>query len=58
MAKLPIRPPRINVSSLKGSFWKQLGMIILATTISLFFTILTTNCWKNAIAPRIAASRP
>ncbi len=43
MAKLPIRPPRINVSSLKGSFWKQLGMIILATTISLFFTILTTQ---------------
>ncbi|MCR5551095.1 MAG: hypothetical protein K6F40_09185 [Bacteroidales bacterium] len=43
MAKLPIRPPKINVSSLKGSFWKQLGMIVLATTISLFFTIVTAQ---------------
>ncbi|MBO7445811.1 MAG: hypothetical protein J6T86_05325 [Bacteroidales bacterium] len=43
MAKLPIKPPRINVSSLKGSFWKQLGMIILATTISLLLTIMATK---------------
>ena len=40
MVKLPIRPPRINVSAPKGSFWKQLGMIVLATTISLLFTIV------------------
>ncbi len=43
MAELPIKPPRINVSSLKGSFWKQLGMIILATTISLLLTIMATK---------------
>ena len=43
MAKLPIKPPRINVSSLKGSFWKQLGMIILASTISLLLTIMATK---------------
>lgn len=43
MAKLLIRPPKINVNSLKGSFWKQLGMIVLATTISLFFAIVTTH---------------
>ena len=43
MAKIPINPPKINVSTLKGSFWKQLGMIILATTISLLLTILATK---------------
>jgi hypothetical protein len=41
MAKIPIRPPKINVNSLKGSFLKQLGMIVLATSISLFFTIVS-----------------
>ena len=33
-----IRPPKINFGG-KGSFWKQLGMMILGTTISLLLTI-------------------
>ena len=43
MAKIPIKPPKIPVHSLKGNFWKQLGMIVLATTISLLFTILAAQ---------------
>lgn len=36
--KLNIRPPRVNVSSQNG-FWKQVGMMILGTTISLVLTL-------------------
>ena len=43
MVRIPIKPPKVNVNSLKGNFWKQLGMIILATTISLFFTIVAAH---------------
>lgn len=43
MAKIPITPPKINLNATKGSFWKQLGMIVLATTISLFFTIVAAQ---------------
>ena len=40
MAKINlIRPPKVNVNALKGSFWKQIGMIVIGTTISLVFTI-------------------
>jgi len=47
MAQLPIKPPKVNVSSIKGSFWKQLGMIVLATTISLFFTIVAAQLMEK-----------
>ena len=43
MAKIPIKPPKVSVDSSKGSFWKQLGMIVLATTISLLFTIVAAQ---------------
>lgn len=43
MEDLPIKPPKVSVNASKGSFWKQLGMIILATTISLSFTIVTAQ---------------
>ena len=36
--RLNIRPPRINVP-VKSSFRKQLGMMVLGTTISLMFTV-------------------
>ena len=32
MALLKFKPPRINLSG-KGGFWKQIGMIIIGTTI-------------------------
>ena len=47
MATLPIRPPKLNPSILKGSFWKQIGMIVIATTISLLFTILAAQFLEN-----------
>ena len=33
-----IKPPKITIPS-KGGFWKQIGMMVLGTTISLLFTI-------------------
>jgi hypothetical protein len=47
MATLPIRPPKLNPSILKGGFWKQIGMIVIATTISLLFTILAAQFLEN-----------
>lgn len=43
MAKIPINPPKVNSNILKGGFWRQLGMIVLATSISLFFTIVAAH---------------
>ena len=42
MALLKFKPPRINLSG-KGGFWKQIGMIIIGTTISLIFTIFAAR---------------
>ena len=42
MALLKFNPPRINLSG-KGGFWKQIGMIIIGTTISLIFTIFAAR---------------
>ena len=42
-----IRPPRVNVSKPKGSFWKQIGMIVIGTTISLSLTILAAKLMEN-----------
>ena len=37
-----IRPPKVNVNG-HGNFWKQLGMLVLGTTISLVFTLCTAQ---------------
>lgn len=47
MTKIQIKPPKLNVSSLKGSFWKQIGMIVIGTTISLIFTIVAASLMEN-----------
>ena len=44
MVKLNIvKPPRINLGDKKMGFWKQIGMIVLGTTISLILTLLTAK---------------
>lgn len=47
MAKVPIKPIRINPKSIKGDFWKQIGMIIIGTTISLLFTIVAAQLMEK-----------
>ena len=47
MADLPIKPPKINVTAIKGSFCKQIGMIIIGTTISLLLTILAAQFMEH-----------
>ena len=48
MVKLKIvRPPRVNVNTKKGSFWKQIGMIVIGTTISLVFTLIAAQLTEN-----------
>lgn len=48
MVKLNIvRPPKVNVNSKKGSFWKQIGMIVIGTTISLAFTLIAAQLTEN-----------
>ena len=48
MVKLNIvRPPKINVNTKKGSFWKQIGMIVIGTTISLAFTLIAAQLTEN-----------
>ncbi len=42
-----VRPPRVNVNTEKGSFWKQIGMIIIGTTISLAFTLIAAQLTEN-----------
>lgn len=37
-----LRPPKVNVN-VKGGLWKQIGMIIIGTTISLAFTIVAAS---------------
>ena len=40
MVKINIlRPPRVNIKAPNRSFWKQIGMIFIGTTISLVLTI-------------------
>ena len=47
MTKINIlRPPKINVDS-RRSFWKQIVMIIVGTTISLAFTVTTAKLSEN-----------
>ena len=47
MARIPISPPKINMAAIKGSFWKQIGMIIIGTTISLLLTILAAQFMEH-----------
>ena len=47
MVKLNIKPPRINVNAKGGGFWKQIGMIVIGTTISLAFTLIAAQLTEN-----------
>ena len=38
-----INPPEVNVTPKRGGFWKQLGMLVLGTTVSLVFTFGTAQ---------------
>ena len=38
--------PKVNVNG-QNSFWKQLGMLVLGTTISLAFTLVTSRLVEN-----------
>ena len=42
-----IRPPKVRVSGKGKSFWSQIGMIIIGTTISLVFTIVAAQILEN-----------
>lgn len=47
MAKLNIiRPPKVNVDARKN-FWKQIGMIVIGTTISLLLTITAAQLMEK-----------
>ena len=47
MAKLNIiRPPKVNVDARKN-FWKQIGMIVIGTTISLLLTITAATLMEK-----------
>lgn len=52
-----VRPPRVNVNTEKGSFWKQIGMIIIGTTISLAFTLIAAQLTENHQRDKTAAFR-
>lgn len=38
-----INPPEVNVTPKRGGFWKQLGMLVLGTTVLLVFTFGTAQ---------------
>ena len=41
-----IKPPKVNVNG-QSSFWKQLGMLVLGTSISLVFTLVAAKLVEN-----------
>lgn len=48
MAKINIlKPPKINLNAKNSGFWKQIGMIIIGTTISLVFTIVAAKMMES-----------
>lgn len=47
MVKLNNKPPRVNVDTKGGRFWKQIGMIVIGTTISLAFTLIAAQLTEN-----------
>ena len=42
-----IRPPKIKVDGKGKSFWSQIGMIIIGTTISLVLTIVAAQLLES-----------
>ncbi len=38
-----VSPPEVNMNGLRGGFWKQLGMLVLGTTVSLVLTFGTAQ---------------
>ena len=42
-----IRPPKVKVDGKGKSFWSQIGMIIIGTTISLVFTIVAAQLLES-----------
>ncbi|MBP5677527.1 MAG: hypothetical protein J6W88_03410 [Bacteroidales bacterium] len=50
-----INPPEVDLNPKRGGFWKQLGMLVLGTTVSLVLTFLAPhNSSRKANAPRTA----
>lgn len=47
MVKLNIKPPKVYINSRGGGFWKQIGMIVIGTTISLAFTLIAAQLTEN-----------
>ena len=47
MVKLNIKPPKVHINSRGGGFWKQIGMIVIGTTISLAFTLIAAQLTEN-----------
>ena len=43
MTKLSIRPPKVYLNAKGKGFWKQIGMIVIGTTISLVLTIVAAK---------------
>lgn len=42
-----MKPPKVNVDAKNNSFWKQIGMIVIGTTISLLLTIAAAKITDN-----------
>lgn len=42
-----INPPEVNMTPKRGGFWKQLGMLVLGTTVSLVLTFGTAQLIEN-----------
>ena len=38
-----VSPPEVNMKGIRGGFWKQLGMLVLGTTVSLVLTFGTAQ---------------
>ena len=53
-----MKPPKVNVDAKGNSFWKQIGMIVIGTTISLLLTIAAEKSQKTFNASRTADCRP
>ncbi len=47
MVKLNIKPPKVHINPRGGGFWKQIGMIVIGTTISLVFTLIAAQLTEN-----------
>ena len=52
-----MKPPKVNVDAKGNSFWKQIGMIVIGTTISLLLTIAAEKSQTTFNASRTADCR-